>query len=695
MNISFDTPYSGLLIVLSFLFSAVISYWFYKRDKKLVDMKNIIRNILMVFRFISIFIILLLILSPIINSITTYIEKPLIIIAHDNSESVKLNSDSILLQKLPNSIDSIINQLSENYDVKTLSFSNQVEDTLKYSYNGKITSFSNLFKEIENRYSNQNIGALIIASDGIYNEGSNPYYNAKSLNYPLYTIALGDSSEQKDIYLKEVICNKIAFLGNKFPVQLFYTSTGLNGKESKLIVSQNDNQIFTKPIIINKDNFSETVSFEIDAKSPGLQHYKVEIVPVENEANIKNNVKKIAIDVIDNRQKILILSNSTHPDIGALKSALTSNQNFEIECLNIDKFKSNISQYNLVILHQLPSLTNNITNVLTEINKSKIPVLFILGSQSNIKQINSQNLGIAINQSKNSSEDAKPFVNKDFTYFELSDDMKNIFSKYPPLVVPFGDYKTSPNCEVMLFQTIKTINTAKPLLFFINNSENKAGFILGEGIWRWKINNYIEKENHDLFNEFVNKIVQYLALKVQKDQFVLNHKKMFNEAEFIIFDAEYYNNSFELNNDGDLTIDIIDNNGIKYPFTFNKTEKTYRLNAGIFKEGIYTYIASLKVNDKMLTKKGSFSILPINIESENTIANHKLLKQLSELNGGLFTYPLHTNKITVNILQNKNIAPIMYSEKNIDDIINFKVIFALILILLSLEWFLRKYYGSY
>ncbi|OFX59778.1 MAG: hypothetical protein A2046_08610 [Bacteroidetes bacterium GWA2_30_7] len=462
-----------------------------------------------------------------------------------------------------------------------------------------------------------------------------------------------------------------------------------------MIVSQNGNQIFTKPVIINNDNFSETVNFEIEAKSPGLQHYKVEIIPVENEKNIINNEKKFAIDVIDNRQKILILSNSTHPDIGALKSALTSNQNFELDFFNINDFKNNISQYNLIILHQLPSLTNNITSILTEINKSKIPVLFILGSQSNIKQINSQNLGVSINQSKNSSEDAKPFVNKDFTFFELSEDMKNIFSKYPPLVVPFGDYKTSPNCEVMLFQSIKTINTAKPLLFFMNNSENKIGFILGEGIWRWKINNYIEKENHDLFNEFINKIVQFLALKVQKDQFVLNHKKMFNESESIIFDAEYYNNSFELNNDGDLTIDIIDNNGIKYPFTFNKTEKTYRLNAGIFKEGIYTYIASLKVNEKMLSKKGSFSILPINIESENTIANHKLLKQLSEFNGGLFTYPLHSNKITENILQNKNIAPIMYSEKNIDDVINFKLIFGIILLLLSIEWFLRKYYGSY
>ena len=693
--ISFDTSYSGLFVVLSLIFSVALSYWFYRRDKKLIDMKNAVRNLLMVFRFVSIFIILLLILSPIINSVSTYIEKPIIIIANDNSESIKINSDSTLLLKLPASIDSIVNQLSDNYDIKTLSFSNKIDDTLTYNYDGKITSFSKLFKEIENRYSNQNIGALIIASDGIYNEGSNPYYNAKNLNYPIYTIALGDSSEQKDIYLKEVICNKIAFLGNTFPVQIFYTTTGLKGQESKLIISQNNNPIFTKPVIITNDNFSETVNFEIEAKSPGLQHYKVEIVPLNNETNIKNNEKKFAIDVIDNRQKILILSNSTHPDIGALKGALTSNQNFEIECFNINDFKNNITLYNLVILHQLPSLTNNITNILTEINKSKIPVLFILGSQSNIKQINSQNLGIAINQSKGSSEDAKPSVNKDFTYFELNDDMKNIFNKYPPLVVPFGDYKTSPNCEVMLFQTIKNVNTSKPLLFFVNNSENKAGFILGEGIWRWKINNYIEKENHHLFNEFVNKIVQYLALKVQKDQFVLNHKKMFNESEPIIFDAEYYNNSFELNNDGDITIEIIDNEGIKYPFTFNKTEKTYRLNAGIFKEGIYSYLASLKISDKMLSKKGSFSILPINIESENTIANHKLLKQLTDFNGGLFSYPLHSNKIIDNIQLNKNIAPIMYSEKNIDDVINYKLIFGIILLLLSLEWFLRKYYGSY
>ena len=84
----------------------------------------------------------------------------------------------------------------------------------------KVSNISEFLKYIYDLYSNQNLGAIIMATDGIYNEGSNPIYAGAKLTAPIYTVALGDTTAKKDVILKRVFHNKIAYLGDKFSIQI-------------------------------------------------------------------------------------------------------------------------------------------------------------------------------------------------------------------------------------------------------------------------------------------------------------------------------------------------------------------------------------------------------------------------------------------------------------------------------------------
>ena len=95
----------------------------------------------------------------------------------------------------------------------------------------------------------------------------------------------------------------------------------------------------------------------------------------------------IVINVNESKENILILFNSPHPDISTIQSVLKKNPNYEVEFSSIDKFNKSILKYNLVILHQLPSMTSSITNLLNEIIDKKVPTLFILGSQSSLNYL--------------------------------------------------------------------------------------------------------------------------------------------------------------------------------------------------------------------------------------------------------------------------------------------------------------------
>ena len=690
------TEYPAWLIVLCAALAFAYSFLLYRKDKKLADLSRWKKRLLSVFRFLAVFIIAILLLSPLIKTIKETIEKPVLIFAQDNSASVINNKDSAkIINAYPKAVEEFLAAFSDDFEIKTYQFSGSAEPGLDFSFSGKRSDYSNLLNDLINNFSGRNVGALVIAGDGAYNKGKSLVYETGEIKYPIYTIALGDTNIPKDLYIKDVFHNSVTFLGSRFPVQIIVSATKLKGCLSKLVITHQGRKIFQKNLEIDKEDFRETVNVEIEADRKGLQHYYIALTPCNDEINTKNNARDIAVEVIDNKKKILMLANSPHPDLGAVKSALSQNKYYNTEVFTIDDFSKDITGYNLVILHQLPSRTQAATSVLQKIQQHNIPVLYIIGVQTNLQSINNLGTGFRIHHIRNTYDEAQPLLNNEFNIFETGEDLETFIEDIPPLIVPFGNYNLGTAGKVLFYQEVKNIATQKPLLFFIQQAESRTGFIAGEGIWRWKLHNYRLFQNHKTFNALVNKIIQYLALRIDKENLMVYTKKMFNETSPVIFEAELYNEAFELINEPEMKLNIYSEDDKKYAFSFNRTNQAYRLNAGVFPVGDYTYEAITKHGDKTLKKPGKFTILPVNIESFNTIADHRLLYQLSFANQGKMFFPDQLNQLKESIKNNENIAARSYTEKKLQEIVHLKWIFFLILVLISVEWFLRKLYGTY
>ncbi|HBF88770.1 MAG TPA: hypothetical protein DDX39_09025 [Bacteroidales bacterium] len=696
MGFTLDTEYSLWFALICLAVAFLYAFLFYRNDDKFKDISSWKIRLMFLLRFSAVFLISFFLLSPLIKTNNKFIEKPLIILAQDNSESILHSKDSSFYKtEYRIGFEKLKNELAQKYDVVSIGFGATISDSIDFSFTDKRTNYSALFSEIESRYSNRNIGALVIASDGLYNEGVNPQYSTNNINYPLYILALGDTSSQRDIMIKEVMYNNIAFLGNKFPLQIVVHARELKNTETNVHVYDSNHELFSKKINFKSDDAFEKISLELEAEKIGLQHYYIKVDADKQETNLVNNKREIVIDVIDNRQKVLVLFNSPHPDIGAIKNALSVNLNLETEIYSLSKFDKNISDYNLIILHQIPSLTNAATTILSDILAKKIPVLFVLGGQSSFAALNNLKTGFSIGQVKTNFDESQAYVDDKFTYFDIDSDLKEFIEKASPLLAPYGDYKFSNTSSVLCKQKVKGVQTEKPLILFDSYMNNKIGFILGEGIWRWEIFSYKEYNTHELFNRLINKMAQYLALKINKNNFQLTVKKIFSENEAVIFEAEIYNESFELNNSEEIGIDIFSSDSIKYSYNFNKTTNAYRLNIGNFPAGDYSYVARTKISEKPVTAKGKFSIVPLNIEAENTVANHKILNDLAKNNMGDIFSVNEFDKLKNRILSDENIVSIEYNEKQLQDFINLKLFFFLVLALLSIEWFLRKCFGSY
>jgi len=683
---SLTINYPVWFVLFCFLCGAVYSSVLYYKDKRLSEFPQWLLYTTSLSRFIVVSLIAFLLLSPLIKTVTKTTEKPVIIVAQDNSESIIRNKDSAFYKKdYVEKLNKLIANLGDRYEVKTYSFGDKVSNESSFTFNEKQTDISSLFDELETRYSGRNVGAVIIASDGLYNKGSNPEYSQFDIKSPVYTIALGDTTIKKDAVIAKIEHNRFAYLGNKFPVQIIVNARQLKGNSTTLSVSKKEETLFTQKIDVNNNTFNTSVTLLLDAKETGIQRYHVKLAVLPGESNASNNEQDFFIDVRDGREKIALIANAPHPDIAALKDAVESNQNYEVETYMADNFNQPLKKYSLVILHQV----NASSKAITDVKNSGIPVFYIGNPPATLP------LGVNVPSSSNKTNDAEAVMTKSFPLFTISDELRNFMRNVPAVQCPFGNYKSSTSSNVLLYQKIGIVETQTALMTFNPNSDQKTGLFIGDGLWKWRLRDYAEHTNHNLFNELITKTVQYLSTKVDKSFFRVLHKNDFYENDMIEFDAEVYNASYELINEPEVELNIINSDNKKFPFTFSKTSNAYHLNAGILPVGQYKYEAKVKVGDKQYSERGEFSVSALQIENVNTIADHRLLYNLAKKHGGSMVYPNELEKLNDILEKRDDIKTVSYSEKKLTDLINLKWLFAAILGLLTLEWFIRKQNGAY
>lgn len=693
----FIFQYPTWFISFCFLLGAVYAAFLYFKSKAFSeDSANFkyIKAAMALLRFLSVSLLSFLLLSPLIKS--SFVDKiePKIVMAHDNSSSILMSFNQLDSSTYLQNLNEMYTAFESKYGLDFYSFSDNIykKDTLDFT--AKRSNISQTLEALNGNYFNQNVGAVILASDGIYNEGINPIYT--DFNFPIYAIALGDTSIQKDLKISSLNVNKIAYLGDKVEVQIAIESYELQGKNFELSVEHKGRKVYSKNIKINEAYTELNTSFYIEAGSVGLQKYSVKLSNLEGEINYDNNTSEFYLEIIDTRLKVLMLARAPHPDISALKQVINENKNFDFDWKYIQDFSGNLDKYNLVILHDLPSPSDRATAVFTTIKKEKIPYFIIAAAQTDFNALNELQDIVKIKLSAQNVNDAALALNKNFNAFIIEESTQSRLEKFPPIKVPFADYNTSVKAKTLLNQKIGAIETEYPVLSFQENFGVKSAVFVGEGLWRWRLHDFLENKNHDAFNEVFSKTINYLALKSDKRKFRVNSSKnIFFETEEVLIEAALYNESYELVNEPEVSLKLTNEKNEDFPLQFSRTNNAYVLKTQNLPVGEYKYTAKTSYDAKNYSASGVFSIKALQIEALQTRANHNVLFQLAEKTGGKVFYPNEIAQLKQLILEKEDIKPTLYESFKTRSMINLKWIFFLILALLSVEWFSRKFYGAY
>lgn len=693
---SLSFPNFGIALTLALLLAVLYASFLYYNEKKF-STPSIAKTILVFLRAFVVALIVIILFSPVLKTRKEEVKAPVVVMADDVSASLDSKNSNVDFNK---EWGRLKENLSKDYTVKNLEFASIVSEEKLDTFQKKSTNFSNLFTYIDNQYADQNIGAILIHSDGIFNEGNNPLYMDAFINTPLYIVADGDTTQYKDVMVSDIFYNKIAYLGDKFTLQVDVKAYNAAGSFSKLIVESknkgNSKKYYEENIAIKSNDFFTTRSIELDATTPGLTRYSISVPALGDEKNKVNNYKDIFVEVLDGRQKILILANSPHPDIAAMKQIILLNKNYEVTVGFTGDVQPKLSGFNMVVLHNLPSEKYPVKAELEQIKTLKTPTLFVVGNQTSLPFFNQAQELLSISGNSNNTEEILSDISAGFSAFTVSDELKRTIKTFPPLITPFGEYKVKGNGLVFATQNIKKIKTRYPQLLFGESKGVRTAIFCGEGFWKWKLSDYLQNQSYEKVSEILNKSLQWVSIKEDKRKFrVAPGKTSYKENEPILVEGQLYNDNFELVNEPDASLVIRSDEGKEYKYTFSKSAKSYTLNAGMFPSGTYSILGSVTFNNQLMKAQNSFTIESVNLEQQDRVAKHDVLRSLVKKYGGKLIYKEDISTLSELIRKDESIKPMIFQSNLTKSVIHLKWICMLILILLGLEWFIRRYLGSY
>lgn len=692
--------YPAWFLLLCALLGLGYALLLYYRETTFREQAPQLHRILGVLRWLVVTTIAALLLAPLLRRTQTQTQKPVVVLAQDQSESVGAELQEAALAQYKADWERLREALSDDYEVHEFAFGDAVREGVNFEFTDKVSNLSRLMQEVYDRFGTQNLGALVMATDGIYNQGSSPLYAGAPMAAPVFTVALGDTTPRKDLFVKRVFYNKIAYLGDRFMVQVDAAAVNCAGTQTVLTVSRIEGDqtrtLQSIPISIDQNDFFTTKEVLLEADKTGVQHFRFTLAKVPGERSAVNNTRDIFIDVLDARQKILLLANSPHPDISAMRQTLEGNRNYEVTVAYAGEPGTDVSKFDFVVLHNLPSGAQDISGILSTLDSKRIPRLFIAGMQTSYASLSRVQRLVSAQSTGQQADDVQARVSPQFAAFTLSPELASELPKFSPLTSAFGNFSALPQGQVVLYKRIGRVDTEQPLLVVGETDGIRCGVLLGEGLWKWRLFDYMQHNNHQIFDEIVGKTVLYLSQKEDKRKFRVSlDQNIFNENEPVFFSAELYNDNYELVNTPDVALSVRNAEGKEFLYTFNKKGNAYTLNAGILPVGNYTFRATTSLNNQALTYEGRFSVQPIQLEYFATTANHGLLRQLSAQHGGEMVYPDQLLTIADKIKQAPTIKPVIYQSTQTTPLIHLKWVFFLLALLLSLEWFLRRYFGAY
>lgn len=719
--IDFDFSINGnffLFLLIVLIAGAIALFSYYRTVPPIRRGKKIF---LISLRTLAIALLVFALFKPVFSSIKSSMEKPIIAVFYDNSLSAGTEDASF---NRKDQVFEVIDKLDfgrtmhENYlfDKSTREIDNFAKDSL--SFKGNLTNLTKPLKLTGNLLSTQNINAILLVTDGAFNDGANPLYDAEKLGKPIYTIGIGDSVEPRDLSVKSIITNDVTYLNSILPVNVDVSYAGLESNPVTAILYDNTLPVDTVRFDIESEKGSRSLLFDFKPKEAGTRKISLKLSELDGEISYLNNTSFTYIDVIENKRRIALFAGSPSPDLSFLKKEIIKNEGVELNefiqregaTFYNEPTRAALQQAEMLILIDFPNryTPDDAINLIAQRLIDGTPVLFIAGFETDYQKLKSleTHLPFVVSSSTPREYYAAMNIKQDALVssvlrVEGNDNDANLWNALPPIFRTETFVSAKPESNVLSTVVVNGVELSEPLIISRNFQTRKSLAVLGYGLYRWKLMGYASESKfgatpeYDLYSIFVNNSLRWLSVKSnQKQVLIESTEDNYAEGESVELTAQVYDAAFVPIDNATVTVDLKGDKDTRQIILNSIGNGRYKVIIDGLSPGEYYFTGDARYENNVIGKDdGRFNIGASVTEFQNLTMNAPLLRTLAERTGGNFYLPENADEVINDILSNES-----FTEKPITTRSEFALwdtpwLLAIALLFFSIEWFVRKRAG--
>ncbi|MEX1277154.1 MAG: vWA domain-containing protein [Bacteroidota bacterium] len=714
-EIHFTTSINILLVVAGGVVALLLALFVYR-----FTVPPISRNLkmtLIALRGLGVFCIVLLLAEPLLSLLRRTDDPPTVILLADNSKSMTLsdktgdrrtNARAVLQSSAVQNLDRLGHVRYGIFDTRTRFLSEGHPDSLTFA--GEGTDLGQALKRANEEAGKGNVQAILVVSDGNATTGSSPLFEAEELGIPVFTIGIGDTSDQQDVLVRRVVTNSITYVGNRVPVNVTISSSGYTGQRVEVLLRGPSGVLDRRTLTLQPGTREYAVSMSFIAEEEGTRRMIVEVSQLPGEVSIQNNRSLFFTRVLKSKMKVTLVAGAPGPDVAFIRRALEQDGNIEVRSFIERKdgqfyegvvSANTILETDCIVAVGFPGPTSS------EVGMSAIEagvaagkgLLLVMSRTVDLEKLRRMDPVLPFTVQRSSFDEQQVFLSipemVQNNSLLKSTASPEVWAQLPPLFVSGAHFKAKPEADVLGLTRVQSVTTNEPLLVARNVNRRKSAALLGYGLWRWSLLSGSIPGAQTLVEEFFSNTVRWLTTREDdRPVRVAAVKELFENQEPVEFTGQVYDQTYTPIEDAEIQVKVMRGSNESQLSLNPLGNGRYEGAIEQLEEGDYSFSAIVSSGGRPLAEeRGAFSVGGSNAEFQETRMNALLLQQLAARTGGNYYEPSAMETLADDIAALPGFRPREVVESREIELWNKGWMLALVLTLFALEWILRKRSG--
>ena len=715
---AFSFGYSPWLLLLCIAVAGGLTYWTYRAT---VPSLNAGRRVLLGgLRFLALALICFLLFEPVLQRFQSTERPPVLAVLVDDSQSMQVVTAGDTSAARPDAARTSVRPVVDIFQDEAMpgtarffgvggasrALSGSITDSLRFD--GARTDLASGLQTVPENLRDENLGGIVLVSDGQYNTGQNPLRVADRSPVPVHTVTVGDTTRLRDLRIRSVTTNDRAYLNSSVPVRVTLSVTDGPGRPVPVTLEQSGRTLDQRPARLPSGTGEVSVDLTFEPKQAGLQQLTVRVPELSGEVTARNNAQSASLRVLESKRQVLLLGAAPSPDVSALRRVYEQTADTEVTAriptpegtFLEGPLPDDLSPFDVVVLAGFPSpsVPDDVVQRVATLIDDGTPALFFLDRQTDLTAWTEhfdEVLPARPDATTSSFSEASFRIAEgaqQHPVFRIEDAEGALFERLPPLQIPTSEWSPTPDAQVL--GTAAT--TSAPLLVLRRRAGLRTAAFLGSGVWRWALLPSELQAADPLWPGLASNLVRWASTEEDDSPVrVRPTASTFGGTEAVSFTGQVYNESMQPVSDAAVEVTVTDSTGTEYPYTMDSAgQGRYTLEVGTLPEGTYQYEAQARLGDTELgTDQGEFSVAPLRIEYQAPRADAVFMRQLASRSGGTAYTPQTVDQLPTDLSDQNSFSSEVVRQSSEAELWRTSLFLIAILALLASEWTLRKFFG--